>query len=525
MHALASTLGSPDRPAPPRRIATSGAHLPRPRLVERLAPARVSAIVAAGGYGKSALAAELAEHLGDAAAFAEIPAVTSDPSAVVSAIRRALRSAGLAGLADALEGAASAAANDGGNAFADRLAELLEERDGSVLLVVDEMHRASGDAAAFLGVLAEAMPNGQRLLVTGRRVPGVLERMATGDARLGEEDLAFTATEVAALGALLERPVDAAAAASIARATGGWPAAVTVALRANVTNPQALREGIGALVDRLLTPVDDGTRLAAQRIAHLPLLSSRVAAIAAGEGALDRIVDTGVPIRARPDGWLVLPDPVREVLSRRTTLPTDAAVGVAGAYLDSGEAQVALPFLLGRGEHDALVTLLAARPWQDLQVLEPAELRSLLSVLPDPIVDANPRLLLSIAHVAGGAGQFGWRASLLERASASAATVADPPLHRQVLAEEACDAAADGDVDGATSMAGRVLREAANDEVLARARALVAMGRARAFTREAGAMAEAADLLTQAVALLRLTGEPELLGGTLQVLGDRKSVV
>jgi DNA-binding SARP family transcriptional activator/tetratricopeptide (TPR) repeat protein len=517
--ALASSPGSLERPESVGRPPPPGVHLPRPRLVTRLAGARVSAVTAAGGYGKSVLGSELAEYLGDAAAFVEIAPEASEASAVASAIRRALRSAGLAGLADALDRAVSSADQDRGKAFAQQLAELLQERTGSVLLVIEDVHRANGPAASALEAIARAMPLGQHLLVTGRRLHPGLAAALTGAVQLGEEDLSFTAAEVAALGELLERPVDAAAAASIARATAGWPAAVTLALRAQVTSPQALRAGIGSLVDRLLEPADDAARASAELLAHLPLLSPRAAEMAAGAGSLDRLIDIGIPIRARSDGWLVLPDPVREVLAGRTTLPTDAAVGVASVYLDGGGAQVALPFLLGRGEHDALATLLADRPWQALQALEPAELRSLLSVLPDQIVDANPRLLLSIAHIYGSAGQFAWRSSVLERAAKSAATAPDDPLLREIRAEQGCDASANGDVERAAELADGVLRDAASGEVLARARALVALGRGRAFTREAGAMAEAADLLTQAVALLRLTREPELLGGTLQVLG------
>jgi DNA-binding SARP family transcriptional activator/ATP/maltotriose-dependent transcriptional regulator MalT len=483
----------------------------------------VAAIVASGGYGKSALATELADHLGDAVAFVEIPPTTSEATAVISGVRRALRNAGLPGVADALEASgkvgAGADARTAARSFARDLAELLDGRTGSVLLVIEDAHRAVGDAADVLGEIVRAMPRGHHVVLTGRRLPAAVDSAIADGARLGEEDLAFKPDEVAALGDLLGHPVDAAAAAAIARATNGWPAAVTLALRANVANPQALREGIGALLDRLLAPVDDETRTSVELLAHLPLLSSSAAKVAAGPGSLERLVDSGIPIRARPDGWLVLPDPVRDVLAGRAALPTAAAVGAAGAYLDGGAAQVALPFLLGRGEHDALATLLAGRPWQALQALEPAELRSLLSVLPNAVVDANPRLLLSIAHVAGGAGQFAWRAALLARAAASPAAAADGPLLRQLLAEQACDASANGDVQGAEELAGRVLAEASRDEPLARARALLAQGRSRAFAREPGGMADAADLLTQAVALLRLTREPELLGSTLQVLG------
>ena len=194
---------------------------------------------------------------------------------------------------------------------------------------------------------------------------------------------------------------------------------MALAVEAGVTEPRALREGIGSLVDRLLGGSDEATRVLVAQLSEMPVLSPSVAAAVAGSGAMDRLVATGLPVRVRPDGWWVLPDPIRDVLraSRESGVKLDE-VAAANAYFDAGRPRVAIDFLLGRGNYEDLATALERRRWQELQELDAAELRSLLSVLPRAVVEAHPRLLVSLARVAGAQTQLEWRAELLERAAA-----------------------------------------------------------------------------------------------------------
>ena len=279
--------------------------MPRPRLVGALADAGLGMIEAPGGYGKSVLAAELRAFLGVAAAEAVVEEGSSQAGALLGALRRGLRQAGLSDLA------AAAGAIDG-------LLDGLARSPDPVLLVVDEVQRASGEALDALIVLARGLPPSSRLLLVGRRIDPRLARVRldAGTVLLASGDLEFDDDELAALLALVSgEPASAALVGRLRRLALGWPAASVLAATRLSRGQEAGaivadgRSTLGALLTELLAGVRPAQLERIAWLAHLPLLSERVAEACAGPGALDVLLDAGLPLRAGRVGWIELPDP------------------------------------------------------------------------------------------------------------------------------------------------------------------------------------------------------------------------
>jgi DNA-binding SARP family transcriptional activator/ATP/maltotriose-dependent transcriptional regulator MalT len=482
---------------------------------------RAATIIAPSGYGKSMLAEEVAERRGHATAFVELTQRAGRNGALfVAALRRALRGAGLRSLADAMS--ASPAAEDRAALSAvQSLVELIVERDDQLLIVVDEVQFAQGSAAAALAELVNSIRDPHAVLLAGQALPR-WDPPPQVDATLGAGDLSFDAGEVAELSRHARRALDASEVDTILTATGGWPAAVALAIDSGFTDASSVRSGIAVLLERVLASAEPETRSAVRSLAALPLLSASVAETVAGPGSLARFESLGIPLRQRSDGWFVLPEPIRHALMADTTEGSALSANLtaaAGAYFAAGHGQTALSMLLERSAHEEVAATLEGRRWQELQEFDPVELRSVLSVLPAEVVDAHPKLLLVIARAANAAGELEWRGSLLDRAAASATQRGDARLGREIDADRAGVAAMHGEIARTTELARAVLDSATSDEAATRARALAALGRVEAFAREPETLADARQHLTDAATLARLAGEHELLAATLQGVG------
>lgn len=494
--------------------------MPRPRLAGALAAARVGLVEAGGGFGKSVLAAELQGELGVATAWASIDRATEDAAVVLAGLRRALARCGLTTLAASLDRTAL----EDPEAGLDALLEALRRNADEVLLVVDEASRAGGAAAGLLAELAAHLPPPHRLLLLGRRLPPELVplRESRSAAVLGAADLAFSRDEVeAVLRSALPSGPPAGVAENVRRATGGWPAAVVLAATRLARAQGSFDPGHGgleALVDGLLDGLDDEALAAVFRLAQLPLIDPAVAEACAGPGRLEQLEDAGLPLTRRRDGWLELPEPVRDVLAARGSLPRGPARAAAAAYADRGELSLALTFLLRIGDHDGALELLAGRRWQELDALGLAELEAVLAVLPGEAVSRHPRALLGVARAAEAVVSTSQRARLLERAWAAPDGGGDAALRRELLAETACDLARDGD-ESALAATAAVLDEAGPDEGLARARALLARGRLASLRGDPAWLVETEERLGQATALFAVLGEPEWRAEALAGVG------
>ena len=498
-----------------RSLSSNSGHVPRPRLVRALLDAPVGLIEAGGGYGKSVLASELRRELGTASAEAVVESETGSAEQLVGSLRRGLRRAGLSDSAAALAGTGAA-----------DVAAALELASEPPLLVVEEAQNASGEATELLAGLARELPAGARLLIVGRRLDrrvGAL-RESVGAVRLDAEALAFDDEELAALlaGAMGETPAPAQV-SEVRRVAFGWPAASALAAASIARHPDAPLHAPGAAVslsdrlDELLGELSEDDRGRLALLAHLPLLSKPVAEAAAGPGALELVVDAGLPLRSGRPGWLELADPVRDELRDRRPLPAEVARAAAAAYADAGELATGLA-LLHRADDEGMAELLASRRWQELQALALAELRAIISTLDDAAVAAHPLALVQVARIAEQEVDLEFRTELLERALA---LVGDGPARREVEGELVATNAIIDPGKGVESRSLAIIEDAAGDETTARIRALSALARVEAWRGDPASMLRAESRLAETAALCRIAGEVEWEARTLTSLGYR----
>lgn len=486
----------------------------RARLLRRLTAARLVLIEAGGGFGKSVLAGQLRRRVETASAVIELERDTDEPDQLVGAMRRGLRRAGLSDIATGLDGAS-----------ADELAAALARSPEPVLLVIEEIQYAGGAAAEALAGLARGLDRGHRLLLIGRRFDPRLAsvRTSTDATYLDGEELAFDDEELRELlrGQFGRDPTPGEVGA-VRRLTAGWPAAAALAAagleRGDGTLPAAGKRPLTGLIDGLLDVVEPDARERIARLAHLPLLSERVAAACAGEGALAELVDAGLPVRSGRPGWLELPDPIRDELAREVTLTIDAARAAASVYADSGELATALALLARIDDPVGVAELIAGSRWQDLAQLELAELRAVLTTLPGEVLAAHPAALVQVARVAEQDGDLEHRAELLNTALESAT---DPRERREIEAERVATMAMVAPGDSVERDAEAILEVADGSETRARARAMTAIGRVAAWRGDPAGMLRAERHLSEAAALCRLAGETEWQARTLVGLGYR----
>jgi DNA-binding SARP family transcriptional activator/ATP/maltotriose-dependent transcriptional regulator MalT len=486
-------------------------HVPRRRLVQALEGASIGLVEAGGGYGKSVLASEVRRHFSVASAVCELVRDTEAPEQLLGALRRGLRRAGLSDLATAVSASSP-----------EELAATLDRTAEPLLLVVEEVQHARGPAAELLGALARDLDPRHRLLLIGRRLdPRLSQLRELGAAYLDADALAFDDDELRELLLnALGRAPEAAEILEMRRIAAGWPAAsVLLAERLPGRAPATSHRpsaALASLLDDLLAPLTDDERERVCRLGYPPLLSEDVASACAVPGALELMLETGLPVRARGPAWTELPDPIRDELAARASLPVEAARATARTYADAGEIDTALA-LLGRVDDSfGTAQLLAERRWQELAALELAELRAILDNLPSPALARHPFALVQVARLAEQRYEFEYRSEVLTRALE---LVEDPVERREVEAELAETHASLDPGDSSETEAAAILSAASHDERRTRARALAALGRVGAWRGDPVSMRRAEGQLGEAAALSRLAGEPEWEARTLVGLG------
>ena len=258
-------------------------HVRRRRLIEAMRAAPVVVLEAPGGFGKTSLAAEFATELGVATAVATVARGTDSADLAVAGLVVAVRDAGLSDLA-----APATAAGDDPVQRLDALLEAVGRLGDPLLLVVDDVHRASGPAVDVLGDLAERLPGGHRLLLLARELPAGL-RPPPGAVVLDAAALALTDDETASLvEAALGRAPSGDEVERVGRTSAGWPAAAVLAATALGRGrvDAAPARPLDALVETLVgaESLDDAVALAA-----LPLVDDVVAGLALGPAGLQRL--------------------------------------------------------------------------------------------------------------------------------------------------------------------------------------------------------------------------------------------
>src|SRR5262245_13195205 len=259
--------------APPSATATTkllppvapASLLARDRLFARLGEAldrRLTIVVADAGFGKSTLLSAWAAGINCAwySASPEDDSLAIFARGIVDALRLRVPPVPTA-VAGAVGSAAGPDAEADGRARAQGVAALVSEalqtqlrRD--LVLVVDDVHELSASAGAMqlIESLCRQAPTRLHVVLASRFEPSFPIERLRGQGQVLElsgSDLAFDVEETAELLGALTGDDDAQTAAELHRATGGWPAAVRLAVETLRGVPPAGRHDA---LDRIRRP-------------------------------------------------------------------------------------------------------------------------------------------------------------------------------------------------------------------------------------------------------------------------------
>lgn len=435
---------------------------------------------APGGWGKTTLAEQLAAHRSLPVVRVRLSSPTAR-HALLAECRRALRRAGFADLSSLVDDADP-------DASLDDLLPRLHALTVGIALLVDEAHHLDTDAAEWLRLLLADLPDSSTLVIAGRTLPRVLTRRPPAHTALfSAADLAFTVDEITAL---VGDPVTAQA---VHQHTGGWATAVTMALR---TDDPVHTLASPSAIDTVIDDALGDERAAVARLAHAPLLSAAVATELAGEGSLDVLMGSGLPLR-RAGEWLVLADSLREPLGRSATIDPARCERAARHY----DLATAIAYL-GQYAPSARASHVQDRHWTELLDLGIEEIDALLTAIGHEGRRAHPRILLSAARAAEQRDH-----DRRTRWLAEAATAAAGDLAHEVEAEQIRDLLRSPQADDAVTAGSALLARLAPTNTVARARTLLSLGIAHAFRSTPEGLAEADRLLSESRALCAVVSE------------------
>jgi DNA-binding SARP family transcriptional activator/Tfp pilus assembly protein PilF len=417
--------------------------LPRPTLEQRLAEGterRLTIVIGGAGFGKSTLAARIAAIR--PTAWYTLDASDRHVGALAAGVVAALRVplSGLpADLSDPVEGSIEATDEAGMMGQANAAAALIADAvagatSDQIVLVLDDLHVVNGATGAwrFVEALVRLAPAGLHVIVTSRtEVPFGVERLR-GQGQVvdvGGTALAFSTDEI---GKLLDVLVGDDGSEPVARrlvaeriqhATGGWPAAVRLAVEAYRTAPPAGRQ---VVLDRLQRPegpifaylaeevvagASDATRILVRHAVHFDRFSAALlTAVGVPDAAatLDELTRRALFLQPLPGdaGWYALHGLIREYSLARLPLTAEEIRTLHHAAAEwfeaDGRLEAALasfveassPEALARflGTHGAVLVLGGATR----QVVEAA------ATLPASLRDARIERASGEAHLARG---------------------------------------------------------------------------------------------------------------------------
>lgn len=274
------------------------------------------------------------------------------------------------------------------DAYAALLCAALQDRlERDLVLILDDVHELGTDGAPvrLLESLVRQAPPALHLLLASRAEPPFAIERLRGQGQVAEltaRDLAFSPEETeglveAALGARGQHVVR-----DLQEATGGWPAAVRLALEALRGVPAADRPGTLARLQRPGSPLfaylagevverePAEVRALVRTVAPLGRFTAELCEALGIRGAADALASLERRgLFVEPDsveaGWYTLGTLPREFALERMTLPDDEVRRVrlrAAEWLAvRGHVEQALTLLAAAGAYAELAALLAAR--------------------------------------------------------------------------------------------------------------------------------------------------------------------
>ncbi|MFP4234890.1 MAG: BTAD domain-containing putative transcriptional regulator [Nitriliruptoraceae bacterium] len=395
----------------------------REGLLRRALSGRVIAIEAPSGAGKSTLLEQLADrHDGPVLQVRLTEGAGGSQARFLGQVRASLRHLGLSDLVAAV----------GPDDDLDLLAILPQwsTRQGEQLVLqVDDLQRADADLVDALGELADRWPPPHRLVLAGRRIPTELRRvlLEADSVELSADELRFSPQELRELlGPALAAAIPAADIELIAERGAGWAAAMRLAvdrLRRAQERDEVARVA-AELVSRPVT-VHDLLRHLLERaprrlvtavgpLTALPLLDDHLARVAGIDGGIAELVDLGLPLDDRGDGWWTVPDVVRDALA--PDVPAEELARVAARhYVEVGEVTAGLEVLLATSLQEDVAKILVDLPPAMLARMEVADLESAVAALPGGLLATHPRILVLLADAYTLAGRKDANAETLQR--------------------------------------------------------------------------------------------------------------
>jgi LuxR family transcriptional regulator, maltose regulon positive regulatory protein len=422
------------------------------RLAQALHDHRVVVVRAPAGSGKTTLLAGWAAQAQAPVAWLRIDAgdVAADilAAAVHAAVARVTPSLGrrVPGLL-----ASRAAAKDA-RALATALVNDMADAP-ALVIALDDLHTLGPDAAPLLALLVDLLPPHVRVLAASRaappwpvarlRVRGELGELGVSDLRLGLDDVRRVLAR--------RGSTDEAVAARVLAASGGWAAAVRLAVTSlpfGTPEPAADGEpndrGRDELWDYLAEEVLHGqppdVRAFLLETAVLAELRAEVCTAVTGRvDAADVLaeLEAGDLFVARfrrsgGEAWRyhdLFADFLRDRLVRER-----GAAAVAELHRRAAAALpplAALPHLIAAGEPEAAAERIAEAAFADFDSGMVSHLVPWLDRLPPALVEADPRLVIVRAWHADGAGR------------SREARAAVEPLWRRLVSEDRHDEAID----------------------------------------------------------------------------------
>jgi len=348
----ATSGGGTAAPAPPAgttatiKLRPPGAPaplLPRPRLraiLDDVHRRRLTSVVAGAGFGKSTLLAAWATDRNCAwyTVSSEDVSLATFALGIADALRLRVPALPVDAANAVKAGAGPGSGEDDagrGRGFAALICEILQsELRRDLVLVLDDVHEIAASAGAIQAIeaLCRQAPERLHLVVASRdELPFPVERLR-GQGQVLEitgSQLAFDVDETATLLMQLTGAADPAVAAELHRLTGGWPAAVRLAVESlRGVDPgdmpaalERMRRTGGPLLAYLAAEVFAGEdpRVAelVARVAPLDRFTAELCDALGIEGAdetLRSLARRGlfVELQGREPGWYTLGAPVRE---------------------------------------------------------------------------------------------------------------------------------------------------------------------------------------------------------------------
>ncbi len=494
-------------------------HIPRPRLSRECADHRVIVIEAAGGYGKTVLAAELVDFWSTVGIGVSLDYQGVTAPLLAARLRKAVHRAGFT------DAATTASAPDP----AGMVDALLESLAGeSCAFVIDDAHNAGVEAAELIDYLAGSVAGQHRLVVLARQLPqGALRLRRANFLQLSAADLAMGAEEtfrVCRDGFGLQ--VNSEAAEALGRATGGWTAATVLAVARAARTGETLTDlaavsgvdhssrAVAAILDEALTALGPARNAVLAQLARLPLLEPGLVDMMAAEEGFFRLgLKAGIPFTPIRGPWWELPGPVRDHLITLAPSSQDGMRMAASEYRRRGELGHAMDLLLASGDAEAAAAVAAGTSPDVEETLDIYELQARFEQLPPQAVDEHPELLVLMARRLGYASIWATAITAAERAIEVARRRGDAALQRSAEAELIkVRQLANLEYTEAAVRARQILDDAGLHEELTRARASEVLGYALCHIvdsdgrRDDADLAEAEECFTRATALYKALG-------------------